>query len=1246
MKKRIIALLLCLVMALSLLPTTVLATSADTAADAGITTGTDTTTDTDNNTDTDATGTDTNTTGTDTNATGTNATAGDNTTADTDATAGATTDTDTDTDATADTDTDTTQQPENILLGAANPMSATGPEVGDIVWIPRGSTVYKNLSDTEGYTLRGSYKVEITSDQTVNGERWLKYEYKDWSAIVGAFVGLRDYQYIKAAYVSTTDPDDDSDLLNNRTDSVTVGEGESALSVELKGIPEGVNASASVVAFKEIPSAVYEKIGSHKLVFRLDISLTKDGAEWQPDGGKVRVTVDVAELATKLKLKNGDLIGILHQHDDKVDELGEVVLADGKLSFKTDSFSSFYGYTVDFEYDGTWYSIGGGSSVFLYELFPALGIDRDDKAVSSITVSDDSLMVAENIVVSPYDGETAWQIRSLAPFQTAEEVRITFNDGSAPITINAYDANYTELYDNSTVNDGDWIGSIHNPVTIFGTVNLTLTGGTVHIGNVINIPAGATLNITGTGTLLWDKGNLNDGNMFNVHDGGKLSIQASTENGIIIDGDAKWSHTPVADSTRETVSVTQRADMTGSLIYVRDGTLDLKNVKIQNGHSMKQAVIDCQEVNNTTINYVTMDHVTVQHCLTTKSDASVVRLNGSIAKLTDCTFTENFAVGKYCGIIKSGGPDQFCQLTMKNCTATGNYSSGWGGVILWAANNTRNDGALASKAAIDSCTFTGNKARYLGGAISNEAVMEIKNTTIKNNIAMSGGGIATFPFTRTTTADKGDTACGLTLGTGNVIEDNTAYASEPFKPFHKVTTNTADGDEWKLENTDTATKIIEYQPGGGGIWAYQNKESWTFSLTVGEGNTIQNNTANGNGGGIEIYRKLGDTTTLNITGATIKNNKAVNGGGVYTAEANVTISAGTIENNTASGWGGGIGTTHGTCTVSGDGTIKNNTACNGGGVAIVEGAINVSGGIITGNEAKGTFTGDTTKVKLADVQGVGGGVYVYGTSTKESTFKLEGTKIGIYGNKADVAAADVYANGKYTTLTLPAVKDMDLTGMKGVHPTGWYADYKADDTNYPQSVIGKENPGRYDADDTDNVEVTYEVGQNNKKAFYCLTLGIPHTDGNLTITKKVSEAVSENQTFIFKVTGTTAGSGDDGTGKSYSMTVAILLEKGKTEASVTVAHIPNGTYTVKELTNWSWRYDEQSHTFYPKGEPSSTAPTITVNAEKPNWCADFLNRLSNGYWLSGDCYAENHWSKVTETTPAEKDPNADGTKNG
>ena len=148
------------------------------------------------------------------------------------------------------------------------------------------------------------------------------------------------------------------------------------------------------------------------------------------------------------------------------------------------------------------------------------------------------------------------------------------------------------------------------------------------------------------------------------------------------------------------------------------------------------------------------------------------------------------------------------------------------------------------------------------------------------------------------------------------------------------------------------------------------------SRFIMEGGTISGCEANAGGG---LYAT--NQSTITINNGTISGCKAVNGygGGLY-AENNSTV---TIEGGTISGccttsdigMGGGLYAYHSTITIGG-GTIKNNKAIYGGGVALNNSWINpITNWKVIGNEAYKTKSGNG---------GIGGGIYLDSVSMNVS----------------------------------------------------------------------------------------------------------------------------------------------------------------------------------------------------------------------------------------------------------------------
>ena len=168
-----------------------------------------------------------------------------------------------------------------------------------------------------------------------------------------------------------------------------------------------------------------------------DISLISGDGEIEPAAPvDVNISYDKA-----LKVSDADHLRIVHFVANEKGELVPEVLdpkdvqaevKKGKMSstaFAAESFS-VYGivYTVDFHYevDGKTfdYSIEGGSSIKLSELFAALSIDVDVEEVADVAFSDPSL-----IEIAAEDGD--WTLKSLKAFDTEESLTVTMVNGDS-----------------------------------------------------------------------------------------------------------------------------------------------------------------------------------------------------------------------------------------------------------------------------------------------------------------------------------------------------------------------------------------------------------------------------------------------------------------------------------------------------------------------------------------------------------------------------------------------------------------------------------------------------------------------------------------------------------------------------------------------------------------------------------------------------------------------------------------------
>ena len=102
---------------------------------------------------------------------------------------------------------------------------------------------------------------------------------------------------------------------------------------------------------------------------------------------------------------------------------------------------------------------------------------------------------------------------------------------------------------------------------------------------------------------------------------------------------------------------------------------------------------------------------------------------------------------------------------------------------------------------------------------------------------------------------------------------------------------------------------------------------------------------------------------------------------------------------------------------------------------------------------------------------------------------------------------------------------------------------------------------------------------------------------DLTIVKTGCQEVDENQSFMFLVYDNE---------KQQAVRTVVINGNG----SVTITGLKVGSYTVTELTAWSWRY-----------RPDSLSQTIDVKPNLTN--VVFSNSRSRHKWLGGDAYVQN-----------------------
>lgn len=131
-----------------------------------------------------------------------------------------------------------------------------------------------------------------------------------------------------------------------------------------------------------------------------------------------------------------------------------------------------------------------------------------------------------------------------------------------------------------------------------------------------------------------------------------------------------------------------------------------------------------------------------------------------------------------------------------------------------------------------------------------------------------------------------------------------------------------------------------------------------------------------------------------------------------------------------------------------------------------------------------------------------------------------------------------------------------------------------------------------------SVSVTIPAGDSSQEVWFGYYLD---ELSDLLIVKTIEgDETDPGQKFLFQVTGTDA--------KTAGIDLTVSLS-GNSE--LLIKDLPKGNYTVRELTEWSWRYTPDKKQIDVATKPGSTADV------------SFRNQKSSDQWLSGDSWIHN-----------------------
>ena len=384
--------------------------------------------------------------------------------------------------------------------------------------------------------------------------------------------------------------------------------------------------------------------------------------------------------------------------------------------------------------------------------------------------------------------------------------------------------------------------------------------------------------------------------------------------------------------------------------------------------------------------------------------------NATLVEIKDTATVQAYSIGK----------DNYYSKDGKT------YSVASGSGIGGGSSNTDGVGGTAT-VKIYGGTVTANA---VGGGVSQDsdggkATVEMSNGTLTCTGNIGGGysskakgGDASVTVTGGTLRSSSIGGGNSDTGTGgNVVS---ADGTEGIK-FSGKTTIVRTGEIGGGTNTAGQVGYASARVDGGDIRGQfvmkaSSQGNCTFTMTDG---TLHNTNLYETGythkikNGGAVYMD-DDNGTVTISGGTIDNCHADNGGGVYLGGGTMTVTGGSLFGNTATENGGGAAVFGGNFAISGGSLGKDgesqNTAKNGGGVYVSNGNVDVTeNGTIVNNKATEN----------------GGGVYLTG-----GDFTLDGESTSITKNTA-TSGGGVYLNQQSPTLRSGSITENTATGNGG-----------------------------------------------------------------------------------------------------------------------------------------------------------------------------------------------------------------------
>lgn len=471
-------------------------------------------------------------------------------------------------------------------------------------------------------------------------------------------------------------------------------------------------------------------------------------------------------------------------------------------------------------------------------------------------------------------------------------------------------------------------------------------------------------------------------------------------------------------STAAAISINNETDFNTALQTAGSHTL-AANISLGSAHSVPAGITTSINMNNFTI--TASAACTVNGNLTLSNSGTYLRSSGYNGTLFTVTSGGTLQLA---GATINGGSSSTSTASAVVVQASGTFTMSSGSIINNYLNANGNGGAVdvAGTFTMSGGTISGNNACRGGGvSISSGGVFTMVSGTISNNTTTrygSSGGHGGGVYT-----------AGTFTMTSGTIQDN----------------------------------VSGYD--GGGVAAHGG--TFNFEGGVISGNSVpQSGTSENtkrNGGGIWISTSA--SSTLKMSGGTVRGNTAYYGGGIQVNSTNSSnaITGGTITGNTAVSFGGGLSVDKGGYVTTSNVAIVSNTASAGGGIAVYS---DFSGSYA---DSYARLSTNTQILENTANGGEGGGVYIplRGAvdmdgaiiTRNSSTVGGGGVYIGngfsflpnliasftmtsgqLYGNTATKEGADLSSAVSSTVTIIPATS----MGRPISEVDGWYWDLETD----------------------------------------------------------------------------------------------------------------------------------------------------------------------------------------------------------